>query len=173
MLAFKSQSCPYPIKQFPLHPDTFVTVTPFPPTPSTHPNLTARFTSHAEIFYCFIQQGVMYLRAWQVYILANYQLQTNSCVEVRKLRHYEHWFSSKLRIKVLFFRHAEDRASWYILIINQLDALISRIYFWNRTLHVSDSFSVHHQESSIVHTVIHTAWRQHRRYIIPQAVNIV
>ena len=30
--------------------------------------------------------------------------------------------------------------------------LISRIYFWNRTLHVSDSFSVCHRESSTVHT---------------------
>jgi len=26
--------------------------------------------------------------------------------------------------------------------------------FWNRTLHVSDSFSVHHQESSTVHTAM-------------------
>jgi hypothetical protein len=32
--------------------------------------------------------------------------------------------------------------------------LISQIYFWNRTLHVSDSFSVHHQESNTVHTAI-------------------
>jgi len=30
----------------------------------------------------------------------------------------------------------------------------SQIYFWNRTLHVSDSFSVHHQESSAVYTAI-------------------
>ena len=29
---------------------------------------------------------------------------------------------------------------------NQLDALISQVYFWNKTLHVSDSSSVHHQE---------------------------
>jgi len=28
--------------------------------------------------------------------------------------------------------------------------------FWNRTLHVSDSFSVRHQESSTVHTAIGT-----------------
>jgi len=28
---------------------------------------------------------------------------------------------------------------------NQLDALISQIYFWNKILHVSDSSSVHHQ----------------------------
>ena len=31
---------------------------------------------------------------------------------------------------------------------------MSQIYSWNRTLHVSDRFSVHHQESSTVHTVI-------------------
>jgi hypothetical protein len=30
----------------------------------------------------------------------------------------------------------------------------SQIYFWNRTLHVSDKFSVHHQESSTVYTAI-------------------
>ena len=35
---------------------------------------------------------------------------------------------------------------------NQLDALISQIYFWNETLHVSDSSSVHHQEFFTVHT---------------------
>ena len=38
------------------------------------------------------------------------------------------------------------------LIKNQLDALISQIYFWNKTLHVSDSSSVHHQEFFTVHT---------------------
>ena len=44
---------------------------------------------------------------------------------------------------------------------NQRDALISQIYFWNRTVHVSDSFSVHHQESSTVHIetgVRHTSY---------------
>ena len=35
---------------------------------------------------------------------------------------------------------------------NQLDALISQIYFWNKTLHVSDSSSVHHQEFYTVHS---------------------
>ena len=35
---------------------------------------------------------------------------------------------------------------------NQRDALISKIYFWNRTLHVPDRFSVHHQESSTVYS---------------------
>jgi hypothetical protein len=41
---------------------------------------------------------------------------------------------------------------------NQRDAPISQLYFWNRTLHVSDSFSVYHQESSTVHTAIHTGY---------------
>jgi len=38
---------------------------------------------------------------------------------------------------------------------------MSQIYFWNRTLYVSDSFSVHHQESSNVHTatgICHTGF---------------
>jgi hypothetical protein len=30
--------------------------------------------------------------------------------------------------------------------------LISQINLWNRTLHVSDKFSVHHQESSTAYT---------------------
>ena len=31
---------------------------------------------------------------------------------------------------------------------------ISQIYFWSRTLHVSDSFAVHQQQYSTVHTAI-------------------
>jgi len=38
----------------------------------------------------------------------------------------------------------------------QRETLISQIYFWNMTLHVSDSISVHQQESSTVHTAIGT-----------------
>jgi hypothetical protein len=37
---------------------------------------------------------------------------------------------------------------------NQRDTLISQIYFWKRTLQVSDRFSLHHQESSTVYTEI-------------------
>jgi len=37
---------------------------------------------------------------------------------------------------------------------SQRDTLVSQIYFWNRTLHVSDRFSVHHQESSTVCTAL-------------------
>ena len=37
---------------------------------------------------------------------------------------------------------------------SQLDALISQIYSWNETLHVSDSSSVHHQEFFTVHTAM-------------------
>jgi hypothetical protein len=37
---------------------------------------------------------------------------------------------------------------------NQLDALISEIYFWNKTLDVSDSSSFLHQEFFTVHTAM-------------------
>ena len=36
----------------------------------------------------------------------------------------------------------------------QLDALISQIYFWNKTLHVSNSSSDHHQEFLTVHAAM-------------------
>jgi len=55
------------------------------------------------------------------------------------------------------------------------------MYFWNRTLHVSDSFSAHHQESSTVHTAIgicHTGYvecllasSQHNLYDIYEGWN--
>jgi len=38
--------------------------------------------------------------------------------------------------------------------INQTDTLISQIYFWIETLHVSDSSSVHHEEFSTAHTAM-------------------
>jgi len=40
---------------------------------------------------------------------------------------------------------------------------MSQIYFWNRTVHVSDRCSVHHKESSTVYTVIglcHTGYAE-------------
>jgi len=45
---------------------------------------------------------------------------------------------------------------WPCIVINSynkshLNALISQIYFWNKTLHVSDSSSVHYQEFFTVH----------------------
>jgi hypothetical protein len=50
---------------------------------------------------------------------------------------------------------------------NQLNALISQTYSWNETLHVSYSFSVHHQEffycthsNGICHTGLLTACEQ-------------
>ena len=41
---------------------------------------------------------------------------------------------------------------FFFLIIIQLDTLISQIYSWNETLHVSDSSSVNHQEFFTVHS---------------------
>ena len=49
------------------------------------------------------------------------------------------------------------------LIINQTEAPIFVIYFWNETLYVSDSSSVHRQEPFTVHTamvyVIQVCWQ--------------
>jgi hypothetical protein len=57
-----------------------------------------------------------------------------------------------------FVWHSEDCALWYILIIKPTRFTNFWNLFWNRTVHVSDSFSVHHQESSTVHTaIVHTA----------------
>ena len=45
---------------------------------------------------------------------------------------------------------------------NPIDALFSQINFWNKTLHVSDSSSVHHQEFFTEHGngICHTACEQ-------------
>jgi len=64
------------------------------------------------------------------------------------------------------------------VLLYQRDALISQIHFWNRTLHVSDRFSLHRQESSTVYTatgICHTADcllanSQRNLYDIPIAV---
>jgi len=42
----------------------------------------------------------------------------------------------------------------YILIIKTNRCTKFSISFWNKALHVSDSFSVHHQESSTVYTAM-------------------
>jgi hypothetical protein len=44
--------------------------------------------------------------------------------------------------------------TFLILRIKSTRCTISQTYFWNRPLHISDSFSVHHQESSTVHTAV-------------------
>jgi len=49
---------------------------------------------------------------------------------------------------------------------NQLGTLISEIYFWNKSLHVSDSSSARHQAFFIVHTAIgicHTGYADRLR----------
>jgi hypothetical protein len=47
-----------------------------------------------------------------------------------------------------------DRASWQILIIRPTRCTNFSNLFWNENLHVSDSFSVQHQESFTVHTAM-------------------
>jgi hypothetical protein len=49
--------------------------------------------------------------------------------------------------------HSEDRTSWYTLITKAKMHYFSTL-FWYRTLHVSDRFTVHHQESSTVYRAI-------------------
>jgi len=39
-----------------------------------------------------------------------------------------------------------------ISVVNQPDAHLKIVLFWNNTLHISDGLSVHHQESKTVHT---------------------
>ena len=46
------------------------------------------------------------------------------------------------------------RKKLFILTIKSTRCTNSQIYFLNKTLHFSDRFSVHHQESSTVHTAI-------------------
>jgi len=51
--------------------------------------------------------------------------------------------------------------SCFILIIKQTRCTNFSNLFWNRTLHISDRFTVHHQESSTVYTAIGIC---HKRY---------
>jgi hypothetical protein len=62
------------------------------------------------------------------------------------------FFLARISRLVVYISHTNTLKSF--LQYNQRDALISQIYFWNRSLHVSVRFSVHHQESSTVHTAI-------------------
>ena len=65
------------------------------------------------------------------------------------------------RLKTSIFTHYRRGRNftfrWPCIVINslqlnQLDALISQIYFWNKTPHVSDSSSAHHQQFFTVYT---------------------
>ena len=84
------------------------------------------------------------------------------CGAAQAVRDVSKHLSVDLNLKISIWRSG-DRVS-QINRKNQLHALISLIYFRNKTLHVSDSSSVHHQEFFTVHTAIHTglltAWEQ-------------
>jgi len=45
-----------------------------------------------------------------------------------------------------------DGSTFNILLLPMRCTFFFQIYFWNRTLHVSDRVSLHYQESSIVYT---------------------
>jgi len=82
-------------------------------------------------------------------------------------RYVSHRFADSLRAGTGWNSNLTFR--WPCIVINsynktKLDALISQIYFWNKTLHASDSSSLHHQEFFTVHTamvnVIQVCWQQ-------------
>ena len=61
--------------------------------------------------------------------------------------------------KPVVYRTQQDSTNTVVTVYNknqvhQLDAPISQIYFWNKTLHVLESSSVHHQEFFTVHTAM-------------------
>ena len=66
-----------------------------------------------------------------------------------------HIFIGKSYTPVLHCIKSNESASYNkILIIKKLESLISQVHFWNKTLHVSDSSSVHHQEFFSIHTAM-------------------
>ena len=62
--------------------------------------------------------------------------------------------SNDFSLKNVFLMWSSINETLNFLQRNQLDAPISQIYSWNKTLHVSDSSSVHHQEFFTVHTSV-------------------
>jgi len=66
--------------------------------------------------------------------------------------------SNLVRTKSASDRRCRENQNKYFmlkkLLLNQTDASISQIYFFNKILHVSDSSSIHHQEFFTVHTTM-------------------
>ena len=52
------------------------------------------------------------------------------------------------------FKYSTDRCQYTVLTTNTNEMHYFSNLFWHRTLHVSDRFTVHHQESSTVYTAI-------------------
>ena len=65
-----------------------------------------------------------------------------------------HWSTDTKTTRAMSEFDIQTTMNRDILLQNQLDALISQVYFWNGILHVLDSLSVHHRESSTIHTAI-------------------
>jgi len=55
---------------------------------------------------------------------------------------------------IVWIWRSGDRASWYILIIKPTRWTNFSNLFWNKTLHISESFCIHHQEFFAVHTAM-------------------
>ena len=80
---------------------------------------------------------------------------------IRRLKVKPYWNCMVLNWTAFTFGRGSIR-NWNRRVVLQRSILITKPtrctkisnLFWNRTLHVSDSFSVHHKESSTVHTTI-------------------
>jgi hypothetical protein len=57
-------------------------------------------------------------------------------------------------MSLLFDVHVTVHRYKFLIIEPTRCANVSKIYFWNETLHVSDSSCVHHQEFFTVHTAM-------------------
>jgi len=70
---------------------------------------------------------------------------------------YPTWYYTFLTAKLCFWYGrfpSSDSSKSLFLKIKPTRCLISQIYFWNETVHVSDNSSVHHQEFFTVHTTM-------------------
>jgi len=85
-------------------------------------------------------------------------LQSRYFLEIKNIRN--------INVTTLILRSC-DRASWQIFIIKSTRCTNFSNLFWNETLHVSDSSSVHHQEFFNINTgmvyVIQVCWQLSRR----------
>jgi len=68
--------------------------------------------------------------------------------------YFENFSSRKMRRNILVLFIRMQTSLFIFLIIKPTRCTNSQIYFWNKTLHVSDSSSVHHQDFFTVHTAM-------------------
>jgi hypothetical protein len=104
----------------------------------------------------FYETSVQVYNITKCHISADSNVHSNYCENIIShiMIHNKHTY-------INCFWHSEDCASWYILIIKTDEMHYFSNLFRYITLHVLDRFTVHHQESSTVHTatgICHTGY---------------